>query len=873
MTTPGADERWERVRSLVEHAMDEPPRGRERLIRESCADDEEMLQEALGLLRSIESNESFLETPAIAYAGRPVPEGPPPEEIGGYRVLREIGRGGMGIVYEGEQREPIRRAVAIKVVRHGLETKEIVGRFDAERQALAMMNHSSIARIFDAGATPDGRPFFVMEFVKGAPINEYCDAKRLAVRERLDLFLAVCDGVQHAHRVGVIHRDLKPSNILVAEVDGRPTPKIIDFGVAKALHQPLTEKTLVTEQGRLLGTPEYMSPEQASADGLGVDTRTDIYSLGVLLYELLVGELPFEPETLRQRGLAEILRILREEDPPKPSTRLSGAGDSSAIASRRRADDAGSLLRELRGDLDWITMRAMEKERDRRYGTASELGADVRRHLAGEAVVARPPTAAYLTRKFVRRNRALVSGALAVGVVLVVGAGATSWQAISATRARDRALEAESLAEARLADAEREAAVARAINDFLNRDLLASVNPRTGGIDTTVRQVLETASERVGERFPDQALVEASVRTTLGETYRTLGEYEAAEAHFERALELRASELDADDIDLIMARFNLATIYEKQERFALAEPVYLEVYEARQRLLGPDARPTLISANNLATLMHSQGRLDESIVYMRAVHEGFVRAYGESDRQTLNSIQNLANLLDEMGETEEATRLLEQALAISERELGPDHPDTLMRTSLLAMQYVDLGRTAEALGMMQRVVDTQAEVIGEDHPSRISALSNFAGVLAASGDRERAIGVYTETLAVSQRRLGPDHSYTLAIQGNLSTQLWEVGRRDEALTEREDQIRRLRGSLGARHNLTGSALNWYGRWLGVLGRSDEAVDALEEAYAIRTALNGAEDRRSRQVARDMARVLDRAGRPDEAEAWRARAGG
>jgi WD40 repeat protein/serine/threonine protein kinase len=344
-----------------------------------------------------------------------------PESIGPYRVLEVLGEGGMGVVYLAEQRAPVRRRVAVKLIKLGMDTRAVVARFEAERQALAVMDHPNIARVYDAGATADGRPYFVMEYVPGEPITDYCDRQRSSTAERLQLFIQLCQGVQHAHQKGIIHRDIKPTNVLVALQDGKPVPKIIDFGVAKATNQRLTEQTLYTERGQLVGTPEYMSPEQAEMAGVDIDTRTDIYSLGVLLYELLVGVLPFDSRTLRQAGYYEIQRIIREEEPPKPSTRLSGLGQESTEVAHKRRTELRALDRQLRRDLDWVTLKAMEKDRTRRYASASELAADLERYLGGEPVAAAGPKAGYRLRKFVRKNRDPVAAAIIVFLALTAG--------------------------------------------------------------------------------------------------------------------------------------------------------------------------------------------------------------------------------------------------------------------------------------------------------------------------------------------------------------------------------------------------------------------------------------------------------------------
>jgi non-specific serine/threonine protein kinase/serine/threonine-protein kinase len=392
------------------------------------------------------------------------------QTIGPYRLLEPIGEGGMGDVWLAEQAKPVRRKVALKIIKAGMNTAQVVARFEAERQALALMDHSAIARVFEAGATAEGRPYFAMEYVRGESITAYCTRHKLPLRDRIDLFLQVCDGVQHAHQKGIIHRDLKPSNVMVTLQDGRPVPKIIDFGVAKATTQPLTDRTLHTELGTFIGTPEYMSPEQAEMSGLDVDTRTDVYSLGAVLYELLTGAMPFDSKTLREKSLDDLRRTIREVDPPRPSTRVTAV--AAGAANRPPAHvEPSRLAGELKGDLDWITMKALEKDRTRRYGSASDFAEDLRRHLRDEPVLAGPPSTTYRVGKFVRRHRGGVAAA-AVVLVLLVGFGVTmAVQARRLARERDRA--------------SREEASAKALSDFLRHDVLAQASLMNQGGPTS----------------------------------------------------------------------------------------------------------------------------------------------------------------------------------------------------------------------------------------------------------------------------------------------------------------------------------------------------------------------------------------------------
>jgi eukaryotic-like serine/threonine-protein kinase len=445
-------EQWERINRIYHGAMECEKGRREAYLQQACAGDAELRSEVERLIGLSEEAGGFLESPAFEVAAKGLAQGDSgerdaeseagrksesgnedffkmnpgldfeqPDRIGPYKIMEALGEGGMGVVYLAEQTEPIRRRVALKVIKLGMDTREVIARFESERQALAMMNHPNIARAIDAGVTERGLPYFVMEYVAGIQLGEYCDKNRLNTRERLELFMPVCQAIQHAHQKGIIHRDIKPSNVLVTVLDGKPVPKVIDFGVAKATNQRLTEKTVYTQQGFLIGTPEYMSPEQAEMTGLEVDTTTDIYSLGVMLYELLVGALPFDSKALRNAGYDEIRRIIREQEPPRPTVRLQSLGDTAKEVAGRRHTDVDSLSRQLRGDLDWVTMKAMEKDRTRRYQSASELEADIQRHLNDEAVTASPPSRAYRLKKFISKYRIAVTATAAVIVALILG--------------------------------------------------------------------------------------------------------------------------------------------------------------------------------------------------------------------------------------------------------------------------------------------------------------------------------------------------------------------------------------------------------------------------------------------------------------------
>jgi tetratricopeptide (TPR) repeat protein len=689
---------------------------------------------------------------------------------GRYRLIEEIGGGGMGTVWKAEQTQPVRRTVAIKLIKAGMDSKTVLSRFEAERQALALMEHPNIARVLDGGTTKSGRPFFAMDYVKGVPFTQYCDNVRLSIADRLRLFLPVCHAVQHAHAKGVIHRDLKPSNILVCLYDGQPVPKVIDFGLAKATQQPLTEQTLHTAHGALLGTPLYMSPEQAERNNLDVDARTDVYALGVILYELLTGTTPVERQRFQEAGWHELLRLIIEKEPPRPSTRLSSSDSLPTLAALRRLDPV-RLTRAVRGELDWIVMKCLEKDPSRRYETVSGLSRDVQRYLAHESVEACPPSAGYRLGKFIGRNRGVAAAVSTIIVLLMGGITGTTWGLIRADRARR--------AEATRAQGERRAheqAEMRLRQIKRVSEVLASIftdlDPRTEGTEgRPLRAILGDRLDQAAADLEVEALGDplaaADLQARLGRAYLVLGHPSKATSQFTRALATRRELPKAENSDalaimslLAVARRELGDV---NEAIALGE----RVRDAQQRILGPDAQATLTTKNNLAMALSVAGRSSEAAALLGQVRDAFVRRFGPDDPQTLEALDNLSAAYVSSGQGPEAIALAEQVRDAQIEKLGGDHPLAIGSMNNVALRCSAIGNMSKAVALLEQARDAIVPRLGRDDPRALLTLDNLARMYRAAGRAKEAIPLAEQVRNARVRTLGARHRETIHSLENL----------------------------------------------------------------------------------------------------------
>jgi eukaryotic-like serine/threonine-protein kinase len=750
-------EQWQKVKQIVGSILEKLPEQRAAYLDEVCGSDRALRSEVESLLGAYESSHVLSEPSKEMELAR---SGQELKSVGPYRLLKKLGEGGMGQVWLAEQISPVRREVALKLIKAGMYDDSVLRRFASERQSLAIMDHPAIAKVFDAGATPEGQPYFVMEYVPGVPITDYCDKKKLRIRTRLELFIQACEGVQHAHQKAVIHRDLKPENILVVEVDGKPMPRIIDFGLAKVTSPQITGDTLFTQVGSFVGTPGYVSPEQADPGALDIDTRTDVYSLGAVLYVLLTGSLPLDPRQWQKLPLHVVLRRLREEDPPAPSARIGTKAELSRAIAESRGMEPGQLRGLLHGDLDCITMKALEKDRARRYGSPSELAADIGRYLKNEPVVARPASTGYRLRKYLLRHR-VAAGVTAGLVLLLVGfAVLQAAELRRITRERDRA---------------------NRITEFMTNMFKVTNPSEARGKTVTAREILDKASQDVDAGLTKDPDLQAGMMDVMGQVYDNLGLYSRAQTLLQQSVDIRRHVLGPENPDTLRSMSDLSRTLDHEGHYAEAESLIRQTLEIQRRVLGPGHPDTVWSMSNLGISLTRDGRFADAEKLLRDAYVTRRRVLGAEHPQTLVSMSNLAAVLADEHQFVEAEKLLRETVEVKRRVLGPENPDTIVSLNNLASVLNSEGKYPDALKLFQEALDIRRRVLGPEHPQTLLSMLNLADTLTKMGQYNEAESMLKQTLEIQRRVLGPEHPYTAVTTYNLGALAAHLGHDDDAL--------------------------------------------------------------------------------------------
>jgi serine/threonine protein kinase len=733
--------------AIFSEAISLPEEERDAYVARACAGDTDLRDRVAALLQAYKKVDDFMQEPApglpevIGHA--PAAGEKPGDLIGRYKLLQQIGEGGYGVVFMAEQQEPIHRRVALKIIKPGMDTKSVIARFEAERQALALMDHPSIAKVFDAGATKSGRPYFVMELIRGVKITEYCDQQFLTTEERLKLFFQVCQAVQHAHQKGIIHRDIKPSNILVTtSVEGTALPVVIDFGIAKATtNQRLTDKTLFTAFEMLVGTPAYMSPEQAALTSVDVDTRTDIYSLGVLLYELLTGSTPFNTLELLKIGLDEIRRVIREQEPDRPSTRLSKmTKEAITTIAQSRQSEPPKLIRSVHGDLDWIVMKALEKDRRRRYETANGLALDVQRFLDRETISARPPSKLYKFQKTVQRNGILFTGIAVITILLIV-----SLILVSASLAKERQSRLE----------------AKQVKQFLE-EMLKGVEPEVAlGRDTTIlREILDKAAARIDQET-NQPAVAAELRSVIGAVYERTDQYRQAEEMQRTVLAFCREHYGPKSPETAAALNELGITLIASGKKVEAEEVNREALEIRRRCFGDGSAEVATSEDNLAHACNDNGQYIEAETLIREALATRRKLFGEESPEVADSLRNQVIILGGIGKWPEAEATAREVLALRYKLLGPQDPSIAAALADLAWTAGGNGNQNEAEVFDREALELRQKVLSDNYSDVASSLYHLGDRMRQRGNFTDAYSVLSTAFSLFRKSLGNNHPYTL----------------------------------------------------------------------------------------------------------------
>jgi serine/threonine protein kinase len=872
---------WRRVEDLYHLVLDLDESRRAEFLDDSCRDDEALRRELESLLAHEKAAEHFIESPALEVMGKLVASEKGIAEgvkIGAYRIVREVGHGGMAVVYLGERDDQnYRKRVAIKMVKPGIGTEQVLQRFRNERQTLAALDHSNIVKLLDGGSTENGLPYLVMEYVEGLPIDKYCDQNKLPIHDRLRLFRSVCSAVQYAHQNLVIHRDLKPGNILITK---EGLPRLLDFGIAKLLNPDCFETPLVTRIDWRAMTPEYASPEQVLGDA--VTSATDIYSLGVLLYEILTGHRPYQVAGSSQR---EIERQVCETDPPRPSTQVSTGHERLKAIAEMRAAEPKYLVSLLRGDLDWITMKALEKDPSRRYATASEFSADIDRYLAHEPVLARPASSAYRARKYVRRHPVGVTVAAGLVLLLAGFAGTQFFQLRRITRERDRA---------------------NRVTEFMEGMFKVSNPSEARGNSITAREILDKASKDMDTGLARDPELQAQMMQVMGDVYRELGLFPRAQLLYSRSADIRRRVLGPENLetlrsmddlgwilnqeghapeaaklqretsdtrrrvfgvqnlDTLKSMSNLAWTLDREGNYAEAEKLEREVLDNQRRAFQTDNRETAVTMNNLAATLGHEGHYAEAEKLKRTTLDIRRRTLGPGHRETLTAMNNLAYTLQQEGRYGEAEKLQRETLNVQRRVLGPEHPDTLRSMNNLANTLVAEDHLAEALQLQREALGTKQRVLGPEHQDTLWAMRTLAQTLQREGHYSEAKKLQRETLEIQRRVLGPDRPNTLETMSNLAVTLNKEGQYSEAEKLQRETVDTMRRVLGAEHPITLVTTDELVQTLEREGRYDEAEKLARETLETQRRVLGAEHPEAASTAYDLACVLAHSGRSDEA---------